>query len=115
MQHIKIMHEELVKPCRFFKQGSCMFTEDMCWYSHKLDVNINKTSRNEFQCKYCENTFLSKSELMKHRKLKHIQHIATCRYKTNNKCKHKDECWYNHEPTETKQRNIDNLEYSIDY
>ena len=89
------MHEEMVKPCKYFQQGICMFSENICWNSHKIYKNTDKTSKVEFKCKYCGNTFSSKNELMKHRKTNHMQNIAPCRDKTN--CKYGEVCWYQHE------------------
>ena len=95
--HIKSNHEANVMPCKYFLEGRCMFSDEVCWYSHDLNANSNSIIKNKYVCKYCDQVFQSKNELMKHRIVKHFQSVALCRDDINNECKHKDECWYRHE------------------
>ena len=107
MYHLKLMHEEMVLPCKYFIQGTCMFSDDTCWNSHKENQARNITQLSEFKCKYCESIFKSKNDLMKHRKKEHLSKTALCRYNSKNECKHGDLCWFNHE---TNTKSIDKNE-----
>ena len=94
--HIKLNHEEMVRPCKYFLQGRCIFSDEVCWNSHNSEILQHREPSNEYKCKHCDEIFGIKSELMKHRKLNHLQNVALCRENNNNKCKYKNECWYQH-------------------
>ena len=94
--HIKMKHDEMVKPCKYFMQGRCMFSDEDCWNSHNSqNIQTIETSI-EFYCQHCNKVFNVKSEFMKHRKQQHLQSVALCRENNNNKCRFKNECWYRH-------------------
>ena len=45
--------------------------------------------------------FLSKTELMQHRKLDHPQNVRPCKYYTQGNCaRKKEKCWYSHDSVE---------------
>lgn len=51
-------------------------------------------------CRYCENGFDSKSELMAHRKKHHSNRVNICRDFSNGVCPYVESvCWYNHSET----------------
>ena len=107
MQHVKSIHEVKVKPCKYFQKGSCMFSDEICWYSHKTYQVTDETSKIEIKCKYCEKIFPSKSEMMKHRKVNHKQYVAPCRENSQNKCKYGEHCWFKHGKND--KENISNI------
>ena len=94
--HIKLKHEEIASPCKYFMQGWCMFSDEVCWNSHNIQIIQKMEPLNEYNCKYCEKVFSAKHELMKHRKQNHLQNVGLCRENLKNKCKYKNECWYKH-------------------
>ena len=95
VNHIKKQHDKS-KPCKYFAKGLCMFSTEICWYSHDKDI-INQTKNyNEIICKFCEEKFHMKSELMNHRKSKHTDRISFCRNNENKKCEYGKNCWYKH-------------------
>ena len=113
MHHIKIMHEEMAIPCKYFMQGTCMFSDDICWYSHKVIQENNETQIIEFKCKYCNTRFPSKKDLMNHRKNEHQTKVVPCKYNTINECKYGELCWYFHE-TNTIYINNNNNEKTLE-
>ena len=71
MNHRKSQHPSQ-KKCRYFKLNACDFDAETCWYRHES----NKKEGEEnivvcHSCKDCDDEFVSKSELMKHRKRMH--------------------------------------------
>ena len=46
MHHIKKQHN-ITKPCKYFAKGLCMFSTEICWYSHDKDV-ISQT-KNDYE------------------------------------------------------------------
>lgn len=96
MYHIKIKHEDIVKPCKYFLQGRCNFSDEICWNSHRSKSNQSELTKNDYKCKYCDKVINSKNELMKHRKINHLQRVAFCRENVKNQCRYNDECWYQH-------------------
>ena len=94
--HIKMNHIEMVTPCKYFLEGRCIFSDEVCWNSHASEIIQNIEPSNEYKCKHCDEVFSMKSNLMKHRKLNHPQNVALCRENNNNKCKYNNECWYQH-------------------
>ena len=91
MMHRKNKHSSIVKKCNWFRNGSCSYTDNMCWYSHDLT-----SEELQHKCRFCGNCFNSKSELMAHRKSHHSQTVAKCRNYVNGKCNFGLECWYEH-------------------
>ena len=54
MQHKKACHVEKVNVCWNFAAGTCMFGDELCWFTY------SKTSQ-EIKCNNCENVFYSKN------------------------------------------------------
>ena len=53
---------------------------------------------NNLTCRYCENAFDTKKELMIHRKKYHIERVNVCREFSKGVCPLTDSvCWYNHQ------------------
>ena len=88
--HKKERHQLMAKPCKYFVRGMCHFNEKTCWFSHTLETIIKQN------CKYCGESFQSKNDLMKHRKIKHNKNIAICREQENGNCKFGNDCWFKH-------------------
>ena len=52
----------------------------------------------EFACKFCEDNFELKSEVMKHSKMKHTTSVSVCWNFVAGCCEYKDSlCWFVHE------------------
>ena len=101
--HMKYMHEKLVQPCKFYAKGTCHFSEESCWYSHKSDNIFDCATTNYFKCKYCDDSFGVKYELMMHRKLKHDTNVANCREYQRGQCKYEKYCWFKHNKIENNE------------
>ena len=92
MKHTKLIHLDKVSHCLNFLEGTCSFS-DRCWFLH--DENMRK-SEPIFDCKFCESRFKTKSQLMKHKKLCHIDSVSKCS-NYDKKCKYGSEkCWFLH-------------------
>ena len=106
--HMKDKHITMVQPCKYFVKGTCYFSEVSCWYSHQSDANIEKTTMNQFICKYCYESFGVKHEMMQHRKHKHDNNVANCREYEKGSCKYENYCWFKH----NKNNNITDKDMS---
>ena len=90
MLHKKERHAVKVIDCRNFSIGQCSFGEDKCWFVH------NNTIEN-FKCNMCDQTFHSRSDVMKHRKNMHLDCIQNCKnILDKGSCPYKNDCWYKH-------------------
>ena len=99
MVHRKKEHPDIIKTCRYLKEGGCDYDDDMCYYSHRSQETPKKTSSNpsNFNCRFCGKPFDEKSELMFHRKAEHPQVVKQCRDFRRGFCDNsEDECWYKH-------------------
>ena len=98
MNHRKAEHPS-AKKCRYFAMGQCKFDDEVCWYSHVLNNQKDKKDPlSENTCKECNNTFLTKTELMKHKKKSHKDKIQTCRKYSQGNCSFdENSCWYSHD------------------
>ena len=112
MVHRKHYHEDKVGDCRSYSKGTCTYSRETCWWKHDKCFN-----EGEFSCSYCEKTFVSRSDLMKHRKNKHIEEVESCTYARNGSCHFSNQdCWFIHEeniPTDKmgiKDQNEDIIE-----
>ena len=104
MNHIKVVHGDTLPNCKFYQNDSCKFNEKSCWYVHKKDVV------GELKCRYCEQIFYSKSDVMFHQKKDHIDKIPICKNHVHAKCKYKIKCWYTHPAIESNDANMSNNE-----
>ena len=108
MNHRKSEHPSR-KVCRYFKDDCCQFTAKDCWYRHEdktsqsdVDVDFENT------CKDCEKVFGTRSELMKHKKDRHMEKISKCRDFKLGKCPwNSNNCWFLHEEVNMDDVNMD--------
>jgi len=77
------------KPCRYFLIDKCNFDKDICWYLHSENIEAKKI------CNFCDNTFTTKNDLMKHIKDNHNDNLRVC--KNMDRCEYKTNCWFKHE------------------
>ena len=68
-------------------------------------------------CKFCDESFKTLNDLMKHKKLKHIENVSFCRYFSTNSCIYGDKnCWFVHEeepePVDTYKCNLCESEFN---
>ena len=69
MIHIRTMHPETVRTCKFFIIGKCDFPDNVCWFMHtKSNTSSSPQMLKQFKCGFCENVFEHKSDFMSHRK-----------------------------------------------
>ena len=106
--HMKDRHEDFLEPCKFYARGSCFFTDETCWYSHKVNSNINSSKIN-LECKYCGETFHHKHELMRHRKQNHEDKVALCSKYESGKCDFEILCWFKHRTNNVDMSKEDNI------
>ena len=79
--------------CSFFRNNKCKFPADKCWNSHEITPGEN----DKFGCYVCNQTFLSKNRMMRHRKREHPESAQMCREFGIGSCdKEEDNCWYLH-------------------
>ena len=107
MYHIKYNHEKNMPLCKYFQEGSCNFSDDICWYRHMKKNQVMST----FKCGYCGVDFKSKNEFMVHRKEKHQNQVKICIKYKNDKCEFDAKCWYHHKDETSIMSNLS--EYSL--
>ena len=103
MNHRKEDHFDILRSCRYFLEGDCAYEDNICWYKHEAQSEINSsTSTNaEYKCNFCDHVFERKAEFMHHRKTIHSQMNFKCREFRNGSCKfNESECWYTHDEDE---------------
>ena len=60
-------------------------------------INSKHRDGTSINCRVCGEEFLTKQNLMEHRKMKHIESVAYCKNKLQEKCPYTDQrCWWNH-------------------
>ena len=97
MVHRKEKHKERVKNCLYYSNGTCVFSDEDCWYQHTDPKSSVSKTLTEYKCSLCEKTFNSKPEFMKHRKNEHPNNISICAKYENDNCHFGDDhCWYKH-------------------
>ena len=93
MVHRKTSHIGSVAMCRNFKDGSCNYTDDACWWNHEDKVN----HKGNIQCFLCGKTFERKSEMMSHRKINHSDILQQCNQFLKGSCRFQNQyCWFKH-------------------
>ena len=94
MNHMKSQHPSQ-KKCRYFALAACDFDAETCWYSHRSNKQEEESTSVDHSCKDCDDKLLSKSDLMKHRKVMHINKVFECRYYLQGKCTlSESSCWF---------------------
>ena len=79
--------------CRNFKDGSCNYTDDACWWNHEDKVN----HKGNIQCFLCGKSFDRKSEMMSHRKINHSDILQQCTQFLQGSCRFQNQyCWFKH-------------------
>ena len=101
LRHRKLEHIEHVPICKTIKLGKqCRFSEEVCFYIHNniILTKNHESQSEEINCKICDHIFTSMPDLLKHRKIEHIEHVPICRtIKLGKKCRFsEDECFYIH-------------------
>ena len=101
MDHRRDHHNSGNKICRYFKKGSCFYQdgeEGECWYLHTQSKIQKSTETGEhFSCSFCENSFKTKSEVMKHRIKQHEEEVPICNsIKEGTRCSKNIRCWFRH-------------------
>ena len=92
MMHKKTDHSEKVQLCIHFSDGVCTYG-NRCWFSHE----VKSLSECDYNCNCCEKTFMTNSELMRHKKSKHKEKVQDCKNHIKNKCQYSSHtCWFIH-------------------
>lgn len=121
MEHRRIKHPEMRRPCYYDAVNKCSFSEYLCWYKHKSEthkktnhVNTNNIVQDtqeyingfveEIKCFFCPQKFKGKNEVMKHKKNVHPEKCKLCVNFVAGNCS-RIECWFSH--GETPTANVD--------
>ena len=95
MYHRKSQHINTVAMCRNHLEGKCQYTAEMCWWKHETSGNMMNEG---VSCFICNETFESKTSMMKHRKDVHKSVVRRCEQFLKNNCRfHSKFCWFLHE------------------
>ena len=70
MSHRKNEHPSH-KKCRYFLKGTCNFSREECWYLHEEGTNTETNLDINVICNICRNMFMTKRDLMEHKKINH--------------------------------------------
>ena len=98
-KHMKLKHEN--QEVRSHTTG-----ENNCNKCDKIETkevlqkhtDLQHTSKDLINCRICGAEFLTKGNLMYHRKREHPMSVATCRNKLTGQCRRSDDtCWWSHE------------------
>ena len=117
MNHRKMEHPSN-KKCRYYLNEMCRFDAETCWYKHEAESmeNVQESSSIENSCKDCGKTFLSKSDMMKHRKSEHKSKVSRCRDFLQERCNlSENACWYSHDEKENEVKDHKSDEQEPDF
>ena len=98
MTHIKEEHPSH-KECRYYLKAECVFSSEKCWYLHEdkvSNVNSGFKSGTEFQCFVCKKTFMSKYDLMQHKRNHHPSKIPCTKFQSGTCDRSTEDCNYKH-------------------
>ena len=107
MDHRRDEHNLGNKVCRYFKNGTCYFMDSDkgdCWYLHKIVETNSNEAKNGFECKSCDKTFKTRSEVMNHRKEQHEDEVPLCNEIKEGKRCTRHRCWFSHKNPESSQQ-----------
>ena len=107
MDHRRDEHNSGNKVCRYFKNGTCYFMDSDkgdCWYLHKIVETNSNEAKNGFECKSCDKTFKTRSEVMNHRKEQHEDEVPLCNEIKEGKRCTRHRCWFSHKNPESSQQ-----------
>ena len=99
-KHIRIKHMINCTECDFYCNNKKDFD------THKLLIH----AKNCIRCRTCGETFESKSNLMKHRKVEHIKTVARCQNYMKRECRFlSDDCWWIHDSPVDAEKSSGNI------
>merc|ERR1712179_597637 len=98
MMHKKREHKDKVASCWDFSSGVCKFREEFCWFNHCED----EERQTNVECNWCEKTYKSLADFLKHKKKEHKEFVPKCRNSESGTCPYKDSCWFIHDGNENE-------------
>ena len=94
MVHRKQKHKSTVAVCNNYLAGKCPFSPETCWWNHTKNSELKDDT---VVCFTCDETFVSKNDMMKHRKCEHEAMVRPCSNFLKNNCQRQDNtCWFIH-------------------
>ena len=92
---------------REFNCPECFFRgTQLIELNNHINLKHTKGVGNEgnLKCRNCGDDFVSKWNLMNHRKNKHLENVAPCRNHRERRCPYSDDkCWWNHNENQQEQ------------
>ena len=102
------MHSEKVSICWKFATETCYYGDQNCWFSHTKS-NDDLESVN-YKCSQCEKVFKCQSELLRHKKQEHTDHVPLCKNSKKGTCRFGNlKCWFIHERSEVERKENSDL------
>ena len=102
MHHRRDIHPENRRRCRNDLKGECQYTGDKgpngCWWKHSNNSTKRRDSDegSKETCNVCDEIFRTKSDVMFHKKNKHMDRVPFCKDFKTGSCSF-PKCWYRHE------------------
>ena len=104
LEEVKEMFDSQPKIARTTTGGLLLFcnecefpADDLYDLGQHMYEYHTEGNENKIVCHYCDETFETKDEVMKHRKKAHKEKVKQCIYFSAGKCHYGDElCWFNH-------------------
>ena len=115
LEEVKEMFDSQPKIARTTSGGLLLFcnecefpADDLYYLGQHMYEDHTEGTENKIVCHYCDETFETKDDVMKHRKKTHKEKVKECIYFTAGKCHYGDElCWFIHSKTNKKQLDED--------
>ena len=102
----EVKHHEIEVHTSQMPKGSnaegSLGSPDLCVEESQISRDQNYSEM--LKCKFCDEKFLHKKELMKHNKKKHEETLSKCWDFEAGTCEYKDDCWFKHGKQELSQR-----------
>ena len=92
MVHTKVRHKESVPHCANYIENSCSFGEN-CWFIHE---ESQKEASATIKCNFCEKMFKTKHQLMRHKKITHVEKVKMCQNEKQKCIYGYEKCWFLH-------------------
>ena len=113
MNHRRDTHPERRRMCRNDLKGICSYESSECWWKHRVEAPLTSTNSQDKdeECTICEEMFVTKSEVMMHKKSQHEESVPVCYKFKGGKCDFPpNKCWYKHctvgeKPREAHEKN----------
>ena len=105
MNHRRDVHPERRRRCRNDMNDNCSYEASECWWKHgsntqKVSTHIQEKNK---ECTISEEMFVTKSEVMMHKKMQHEDSVPLCYKFKEGKCDFPpNRCWYFHK----KERHV---------